>query len=79
MGFCLERSLTWTLNDLSPQLFVWARMHVCVTEIVAETFIGHDVRPPEALEITLGHTMDFWLAEAWANVGIHSCLHVSAQ
>ena len=48
-------------------------MHVFVTEIVAETFIGHDLRTPEALEITLGRTLDFLLAEAWAKVGIHSC------
>ena len=48
-------------------------MHVFVTEIVADTFIGHALRTPEALEITLGRTMDFLLAEAWANLGIHSC------
>ena len=48
-------------------------MHVFVTEIVADRFIGHDFRTAEALEIILGRTMDFLLAEAWAKVGIHSC------
>ena len=48
-------------------------MHVFVTEIVAETFIGHDLLTPEPLETTLGRRMDFLLAEAWAKVNLHSC------
>ena len=45
-------------------------MHVFVSEIVAETFIRHDLRTSEVLKITLGPHNGVLLAEAWANVGI---------
>ena len=48
-------------------------MHVFVTEIVTETFIGHDLRTTEALEITLGRTIDILLAAAWAFIHVFKC------